>query len=232
YSDIDENLCREAARLLEESFTSYLVHLEKIGDIEKKKFPVYLFSGQAGYLMYLRDLTILDNIQSLGCYVPALRQLMIWNTPDRESMLRTIRHEGFHQYMHRLSEEPPIWLNEGLAEYYEIAERVGGDWKLGKTHPDHVHTLAVRKQERIPLKEFLHCSASDFRKKTSLYYAQSWAFIHFLRHSTRENSALFTKLLEASRRKTSPEEIVTDFLQGVDLDLLQEEFSKHLESMS
>ena len=32
-------------------------------------------------------------------YSPLLKQLLIWNTPDSDRMIRTARHEGFHQYL-------------------------------------------------------------------------------------------------------------------------------------
>jgi hypothetical protein len=41
-------------------------------------------------------------------------------------MLRTVRHEGFHQYLDRMLPETPVWLNEGTAEYFETAVLAGG----------------------------------------------------------------------------------------------------------
>lgn len=230
-TDIDKKLCREVARLLEESYTSYVVHLERIKDLDKFKFPVYLFSGQAGYMMYMKDLCMYDSGLSLGCFVPALKQLMIWNTPERDQMLRTVRHEGFHQYMDRISEDPPIWFNEGMAEYYEIAERVGGRWKLGQIHPSHKYTLREFAEDRIPLETFLHCDSAEFHKAPNMHYAQSWAFVHFLRHSTPKNKDLFEGLLETCGKMPTAEKIVEDFLGKVNLKRLQADFDKHVKDL-
>ena len=55
-----------------------------------------------------------------------VKQLLIWNVPERESMLSTIRHEGFHQSLDRISGEAPDWLHEGMAESIEEAVLVPG----------------------------------------------------------------------------------------------------------
>ena len=61
----------------------------------------------------------------MGLYSPALKQLLIWNQPNRKKMLETVRHEGFHQYLDGVMSDPPPWLNEGLAMYYEALPPAG-----------------------------------------------------------------------------------------------------------
>ncbi|MHC4941692.1 MAG: tetratricopeptide repeat protein [Planctomycetota bacterium] len=231
YSDIDVKVCREAAKTMEEAYTAYIVHLERIKDLENKKFPVYLFSGHAGYSGYLQDLKMSGSKDSLGCYVPALQQLMIWNLPDRKTMMRTVLHEGFHQYLHRLTKNPPIWLNEGLAEYYEIAERKGGKWIWGEFNSNHCQTFKNRKRKLTSLKEFLYLGHTKFMEKPTLHYAQSWALIHFLRHTTKENQAIFDRMFEAIRQDLSSKEAVDAAFADVDLISLQREFNAYVESL-
>ncbi len=66
---------------------------------------------------------------ALGMWMPGRRELVISpfgeadDRRDRESMLRTVFHEGFHQYVHyALDSTPiPIWINEGYATFFEGA---------------------------------------------------------------------------------------------------------------
>ena len=60
-------------------------------------YHVFLFSGEAGCRRYLGELVGDLPPRFTGLYQPLLRQLVIWNLPTRDQMMRTIRHEGFHQ---------------------------------------------------------------------------------------------------------------------------------------
>lgn len=231
FSDIDRKTCLEASKILEESYVSYMVYLERVPNLEKDKFPVYLFSGQKGYMMYLADMQMPPSENSLGVYIPSLRQMLIWNAPDREAMMRTVRHEGFHQYFHRLVKDPPIWLNEGLAEYYEIAYKERGKWKLGSINKAHKRLLTDSDTVLIPLEEFLYQDHEVFMRKAEINYAQSWAFVNFLRQATREKRKLFEKLFKILQRNIPTRAALEEAFEGVDLDKLEAEFKKYIRDM-
>lgn len=193
-SDIDRKTCARAAAVLEAAYAIYNVRLKSVGRGEKRRFPVYLFSDEASYLAYTKDISGVSPQGSAGLYSPVLKHLLIWNLPARDAMMRTVRHEGFHQYLDRLMDQPPSWLNEGLAEYYETAEIVSGRRRMGMVREDHLYSL---KKKLVPLKDFLYQPPSTFYAKPGLHYAQAWAFVHFLRHTTRERRDRFETLFDA-----------------------------------
>ena len=82
-------------------------------------------------------------------------------------------------------DDPPTWLNEGLAEYVEIAERRGGRFTGEGIHTSHLQTL--KRSQRPKLAELVSLSREAFYQNSQLHYAQSWAFVHFLRHSSRQH---------------------------------------------
>ena len=79
-----------------------------------------------------------------GLYSPSLKQLLVRNLSDQQDMLETVRHEGFHQYLDRFLDNPPVWFNEGMAEYYELGEERGRTLRLGQVDMNHVATLRSR----------------------------------------------------------------------------------------
>jgi tetratricopeptide (TPR) repeat protein len=99
----------------------------------------------------------------------------------------------FHEYMHLLVRNSfgnaPLWFNEGLAEYYSTFEISNGNKKvtLGKPASNRVRTLRAR--SLLPLKALLQVDGnSPYYKeqdKRQLFYAQSWALIHYLLSGTR-----------------------------------------------
>ena len=69
-------------------------------------------------------------------------------------MLQTVRHEGFHQYLDRLVSNPPVWFNEGLAEYFEMRDaRERESWRRRERHPRHSEFL--ESATLLPLVDFL-----------------------------------------------------------------------------
>jgi hypothetical protein len=219
---------------------AYKNDLKMIED-PSQRFRVFLFSGESGYLKYCNKIKSKPMIHTAGLYSPMLRQLLIWNLPDTEAMLRTVRHEGFHQYLDCLMDNPPIWFNEGLAEYYEIADYVyrglrcrGGQVSTGHLlalHPlDQVIGLS-RQLNITPLDRFLFITPEAFYKNPKVHYAQSWAFIHFLRHSTDQNKQLFWTLFDALQKNIPTRQALNQVFQGRDLGKLQEAFKTHIKDL-
>lgn len=93
----------------------------------------------------------------------------------------------FHEYTHLLinntSGNVPTWFNEGLAEYYSTFA-MSDDRKvlLGKPIAHHVYLL--RQSSMLPLKTLFKVDQDSAyyneRDKQSIFYAQSWALMHYL----------------------------------------------------
>jgi hypothetical protein len=143
-------------------------------------------------------------------------------------MLRTVRHEGFHQYLDRLMADPPRWFNEGLAEYFEGATQKGGKWLLGEPRTDHLETLKSNGQIRLSLVEFVKQPDAQFMANAQLNYAQSWALVHFLRHGPERHRPLFKALWQALRAGQTSAQAVEAVLPKAVLTGLQTDFDRHL----
>ena len=101
-----------------------------------------------------------------------------------ENPYRTIFHEYVHLLVNNtLRTPPPVWFNEGLAEYYSTFEIEGGDKKaqLGNVIANHVLLL---REKFIPLRALLAVGMDsplyNERSKQSVFYAESWALMHYL----------------------------------------------------
>lgn len=193
-SDISRELCYEAAQALETMYRKLDVQLRRVAGGDKTRFRVFLFSGRRGYLSYAADVFGDAPEQTAGMYSPVLKQLLIWNLPSREAMLRTVRHEGFHQYFDQVTDHAPRWLNEGLAEYFEVSRRVGGKWRDGGVHEAHLELLSAA--DHVPLAEFLFQGPGTFYARAPLHYAQAWALVHFLLESGPAERERFDALLD------------------------------------
>jgi tetratricopeptide (TPR) repeat protein len=223
-SDIDQAVCATAARILEEALGVYRVHLKALPKADARKYPVFLFSGQAGFQAYMAEAAFFgsgshENVA--GVYSPLLKQLLIWNLPERDEMLQTVRHEGFHQYLDRVLADPPVWFNEGLAVYYENLTNTHGAVKHGNLHHDLIDLL--RKEMIPPLSQLLTDSPRAFYARGRASYAHAWLFVHMLRHGTPSQKALFEALLARLATGTQQEAVravlPAEALPGLERDL-------------
>ncbi|MCE9593966.1 MAG: DUF1570 domain-containing protein [Planctomycetes bacterium] len=230
-SDIDRKTCIEAGEVLESSLARFEARLGPLPKDRVASFRVYLFSGFAGYRRYVRDALDGSAEHTLGMYHPDLQQLLIWNLPDHEEMLRTVRHEGLHQYVDRCFGELPRWFNEGLAELYANAEFNRGPSRELHTHPEHLRELRAEGVKWTPLAEFVRTDPEAFMEKAELHYAEAWAFVHFLMTGPPARKAIADALLANSLRDMSWEESVEAAFGGVDVALLQREFVDYVSKL-
>lgn len=100
-----------------------------------------------------------------------------------EENLRVVFHELAHAVLSTSEDRPPPWWNEGLAEYYSTFEWLA-DGRGGRVGTPVRHHLETLHAQFMPLAELL---AIDYESpfynegaRRSLFYAQSWALVHYL----------------------------------------------------
>lgn len=220
-SDISKATCVRIATDLEECYRRYNSKLMRVPGKSEERFKVYCFAGKASYDEYCDDLLGAEAENSQGLYSPWLKQLLLWSSPEPERRERTVQHEGFHQYFHRLAgSRPPIWLNEGLAEYFEQARFVDGRWKDDQL--DEVHlTLMSAPKRWTHLERFVHLSDGAFRRRSALHYAESWALVHHLMNAGKDPKARLQDLLEGLVEGLSNDEAIARAFEGVEWSQFQ-----------
>jgi tetratricopeptide (TPR) repeat protein len=101
---------------------------------------------------------------------------------ENESMRRLIFHEGVHWFLSASQRPYPMWFDEGLAELFSTFIAYKGTVTWG--HAIDTHVTSLRRKNLFPLKRLLLVSPMDrmFNEndRTSLFYAESWALVHYL----------------------------------------------------
>jgi tetratricopeptide (TPR) repeat protein len=107
--------------------------------------------------------------------------LLRLSAPDTAHPYRVIYHEYTHLITSRGKVPLPLWLSEGLAEFYESTVIRGNDVALGK--PERFNIDLLRRQQLIPLPAlFAVDQASPYyheQNKGTIFYAESWALTHY-----------------------------------------------------
>ena len=138
--------------------------------------------------------------------------------PDKNYVLMRLDAEGehpysvvYHEYTHLLlsksAEWMPLWLNEGLAEFYQNTEIHEKDVSLGEPSRDDL--LFLRQSRLLPLPTlFTVDEKSPYyheENKGSIFYAESWALTHYIRvKDRRDNTARLNQYAELLAQKVDP----------------------------
>lgn len=120
-----------------------------------------------------------------------------------------LRHEGTHALLHADLPMVPLWLDEGLAEYFEV--RPGDRPRGGPGRLEAVLKDARRGRLR-PLKELE--VKHDLAELTDDDYRDAWAWTHFLLHGPAAATAQLWAFLTALRR-WEPPGLMSRRLEGV-----------------
>lgn len=157
---------------------------------------VYLFNAPSTYESYVRK-HYPDFPERRAFFVESDTRLAVY-AQWGERVAEDLRHEVSHGYLHAVVPNLPLWLDEGLAEYFEVPRGRGG------LNEPHVKLLLQRRDAGqwspdISRLEQL-ASAGDM---TQLDYAESWAWVHWLLETTPQRRALLQNHLARLRKAGS-----------------------------
>jgi hypothetical protein len=109
-----------------------------------------------------------------------------------------LRHEIAHAYLHSVVPRLPVWLDEGLAEYFELPRGCHG---LNRPHLDLLLASLDRADWRPDLARLESLDAAT--AMTQLDYAEAWAWVHLLLHGEPAQAELLREYLRELCREGS-----------------------------
>ena len=124
---------------------------------------------------------------------------------------RAILHEYAHRMLSRRSNMLPLWLNEGLAEFFSTLDRGAGELPAVIGRPPLEALAELRGGEFVPLTRIVSARpSSKFLgdvDQVRMFYAESWALVHYLLigRPGASNAGLMA-FLDALERHADPEE--------------------------
>jgi tetratricopeptide (TPR) repeat protein len=91
-------------------------------------------------------------------------------------------HEYTHLLIHQNLQTLPLWLDEGLAEFYGNSDIHEKEVWLGE--PSASHVALLRESKLLPLETLFRVDYSspyyNEQNKGTMFYAESWALVHYL----------------------------------------------------
>jgi tetratricopeptide (TPR) repeat protein len=125
------------------------------------------------------------------------------NAEFADFALLTIFHEYSHFLVSNSMGQLPAWVSEGLAEVYEmVQERDGGKKALVGLAPGQ-HVGLLKGSTLIPIRDLMavdhESSMYNEGSRRGVFYAQSWALVHYLSFGNAGRAKQFSQLLSSLR---------------------------------
>lgn len=159
------------------SLHSELDRLLGIGE-SKEPIHVFLFGRKSTYKRYLKK--YFPNVPyRRALFVKRRGPGMVFAHINREFEI-DLRHESTHAFLHSALPYVPLWLDEGLAEYFEVApnDRIYRNPHLSTVRRE-VRAGRVTRMEDLERMTTLEEMGAD-------QYRHSWAWVHFMLHGPVE----------------------------------------------
>ena len=209
-SDHSQKICRQVAHQLERAVESYKSYFRWRTERQSRS-RVYVFASEAAYHRFATEKQA-DLEGSAGAYDPRMRELVLFVPETPAGFIHTVRHEGFHQFIHPRLPSMPIWFNEGCANYFAAGEQT--KWGAGMTPGEPWKTglfilmdLLDPGDELVPLEKLCNLTHREFMENPLVHYAQAWAVVHYLRESGDDRmEKAFSDYADALHDGASPEE--------------------------
>lgn len=169
---------------------------------EKRTVTVYLFENKSIYRQYLQ--IHYPDLPSRRAYFLQMGDELAVYTYWGERIQEDLRHEYTHGLLHSTMKEVPLWLDEGLAEYFEVAGP-----SPGKLHPQYAPKLHQLISENWqPNLERLE-SITRFDELSRADYRESWGWVHHLLHHSPETRELLLGYVRDLQTKEPEEKILS-----------------------
>ena len=106
-----------------------------------------------------------------------------------------LRHELTHALLHSVLKEVPLWLDEGLAEYFELPPTWNG---LNRTHVQVMRDKGIR-PDLARLEQL-----SEVKDMDSDRYREAWAWVYLMLRASPEAKDVLLAYLQQLRTKPNP----------------------------
>jgi tetratricopeptide (TPR) repeat protein len=224
WSDASERRTRAIAAELEQMRGALLQVSPSLAFGSAYPSYIFVFKNRYAFTPYLFRIRG-KRVEASGYFLqrPWANYVAVDGDPRVDAM-HSVRHEYAHYLLRNNYAHLPLWLDEGLAEYYGTFQLVDREMRVGLPIFDHINWL--RANSLIPLQQLLAVdhNSKDYHEgsRVGVFYAESWALTHYLllgNPARRPQLVRMVKLMESGVKQEQA------FAQafGADYDGLQHE---------
>jgi len=178
-------------------------------DETKLKAPLTVrkFSAKDAFDAYLTKVIGESKDDFVYLHYPTVErsELVVFAKESADDFDASLAHQAFVQFLKAFIPEPPLWIREGFAVFFE---RTRMDGKSGVvTYSENqawLETVKLLKSQTklYTVSDLMMLSADDARSGLDVFYPQSWALVSFLVNSPDRR---YNRLVWDAIRQLTPE---------------------------
>lgn len=121
-----------------------------------------------------------------GVFLPGENEVAVWAYGPEEEIVQTILHESSHVIMHQMAPRAPVWIHEGMAQYFSTIQALpDGRLEIPPLPHAKARIQTWRDEKRlISLRDYLGISESEWRQlahqQNAIPYTLAWALVYFM----------------------------------------------------
>ena len=161
---------------------------------------VYLFPDEEKYYSYLK--TTYPTLPDRRAYFIGTSFELAVYTYWGERIQEDLRHEFTHGLLHSTLLDVPLWLDEGLAEYFELDGPAPG---TVNTRSAENLAAAIANGWMPDLKRLETLNEVSMMNQAD--YREAWAWVHFMLHSSEDTQQLLLEYLQELQTSPSPKSL-------------------------
>jgi hypothetical protein len=173
-----------------------------------KNIQVYLFQTKAAYEKHINAaypslpprrafFVAQPRSQTPGAKTPADEDLMVFTYWGKQ-VQEDLRHELTHALLHSDLKDVPLWLDEGLAEYFEVPRTWSG------VNPQHLDNLPVSTDPSYRPDMARLEKITQVQNMNSAEYREAWAWTHWMIRGHPRAKQILIAYLQELRKNPNP----------------------------
>lgn len=174
---------------------------------QKQQVVVYLFGSEERYRDYMRS--AFPQLPPRRAYfVGSSKELAVY-TFWGERVQEDLRHEYTHGILHATLKDVPLWLDEGLAEYFELAG------KPGQINPEYASRLsqAIASGWEPDMARLERLESVGQMQRSD--YQEAWAWVHFMMHDGDDSRAVLLGYLKTLQTQKNAGSLVARLQEDI-----------------
>jgi hypothetical protein len=230
----DAQLLKKLPYYMEEIFKHYTKKF-KIEEKITKSFLVKIYPSRQSFL------TEADGLDWAFAFFSSSKRSLVGHTeeftsPKKEKayhlkLIKTFFHEGFHQFLSYHVPDPPIWINEGMAENFEAAvingRRISENGNMNANDLERLKRH-MKNHQTTPLKTFIYLSQKEFYENIDIHYPQAWGLIHFFGYGSRTYRKYYQEVIEHLKNGMGRKEALDQVFAKVKWEAMEKAFRSYI----
>ncbi|MFP4443198.1 MAG: tetratricopeptide repeat protein [Spirochaetia bacterium] len=242
FSEVSQEQASEMATRLEAYLELYNRYFHFDTENLPAKYKVRIFQNKSRYDEYLNRIISETREDFVYLHYSDLKksELVGYHMDDSGEFYLSLNHQGFIQFIRSFIANPPLWLREGFAVFFEKSEY---DEDYGKViYKENLAWLPTLKdiiagnstEAPLSMEDLLSIDIEDAREKIEVFYPQAWGVISFLVYSENKdyNRLLWdaiSALQDGVNRDANEANVEKASFQWVDDTILVADFMNYLD---